>query len=57
MNEQVPNTHLQELAAWHAREKEQNGLLEMTFCPGSDREVAREEAAQVALAMLKYVPA
>ena len=57
MNDQLPTTHLQELSAWFTREKHDHGLVEMTFCPGSDREVAREEAAKVALAMLKYVPA
>jgi hypothetical protein len=44
------------LTAWYDRERAENGLLEMTFCPGSDREVAREEAAAVALAMLEYNP-
>jgi hypothetical protein len=46
-----------QLQAFYEREKAENGLIEMTFCPGSDREVGREEAARVALAMLEYVPA
>lgn len=54
MSEKI--THLQRLSAWCDHEKTQNGLLEMTFTPGSDREVSREEAARVALAMLSYVP-
>ena len=43
-----------ELAAWHDVAKQQRGVVEMTFLPGSDREVSKEEAASVALAMLKY---
>lgn len=42
-----------ELSAWYDAAK-QRGVVEMTFLPGSDREVSREEAASVALAMLKY---
>lgn len=49
-------TSLDKLTAWYDRERAENGLIEMTFCPGSDREVAREEAATVALAMLNYNP-
>lgn len=56
MNETSNTTALQQLGAWFANEKQVNGLVEMTFCPGSDREVGREEAARVALAMLKYEP-
>lgn len=43
-----------QLGEWYDRERAENGLLELTFCPGSDREVGTEEAAAVALAMLQY---
>lgn len=50
----VPSTQLQQLNAWFEQEQRENGLIEMTFCPGSDREVSEEEAAAVALKMIAY---
>jgi len=49
-------TAVEQLQALYEREKAENGLIEMTFCPGSDRDVGKEEAARVALAMLNYAP-
>lgn len=47
------HTAVEQLTAWHDQAKER-GVVEMTFLPGSDREVSQEDAAAVALAMLKY---
>jgi len=50
----VPAPALQELQAWVEKARADRGLVEVTFCPGSDREVGLEEAAAVALAMIKH---
>lgn len=54
MEMKVTRTPLQQLNAWFEREQRENGLIEMTFCPGSDREVSSDEAATVALRMIQY---
>lgn len=41
-----------ELDNWLAREKEA-GLLELAAYPGQDREIAREDAARVIMAMIR----
>ena len=48
---------VQRLQAWFERERDEKGLIEMTFCPGSDREASLEEAATVALAMIEHAVA
>ena len=45
---------LAELEAWVEREKADHGLIELCFTAGSDSSVTVEEAAAVALAMIKY---
>lgn len=54
MEKKLNLTPLQQLNAWFEREQRENGLVEMTFCPGSDREVGQDEAAAVALKMIEY---
>lgn len=54
METTAPTPAVRELQAWFEHERETNGLVEMTFCPGSDREISVEETATVALAMIKH---
>ena len=49
-------TATKELTEFYEREKREQGLIAMSFTPGSAREISIEEAASVALAMLKYEP-
>lgn len=47
-------TAIAQLQAFVDRERSENGLISLSFTPGSDREVSAEDAAAVALAMLRY---
>lgn len=47
-------TAIADLQAYVDRERAENGLIEISFTPGSDREVSAEDAAAVALAMIRY---
>jgi hypothetical protein len=48
-----PTTNLAKLQAWAERRRQTDGLEELAFYPGSDREISPEDAAWVAMELIE----